>query len=83
VVEAKEAHVPTVPLTPVYKYADYTITILNNGENPAGAQALVQFLLSPQRKAVEGDYGLVPIKPTFSGNAAAVPKDLRGIVGAG
>jgi molybdate/tungstate transport system substrate-binding protein len=83
VVEAKEAHVPTVPLTPVYKYADYTITILNNGENPAGAQALVQFLLSPQRKAVEGDYGLVPIKPTFSGDASAVPKGLRSIVGAG
>jgi molybdate/tungstate transport system substrate-binding protein len=83
VVEAKEAHVPTVALTPVYKYADYTITILNNAENPAGAQALVSFLLSPKRKAVEGDYGLLPLKPTFTGNASAVPKGLRSIVGAG
>jgi molybdate/tungstate transport system substrate-binding protein len=83
VVEAKEAHVPTVPLTPVYKYADYTLTILNNAENPAGAEALVSFLLSPKRKAVEGDYGLVPLKPTFTGNASAVPKGLRSIVGAG
>jgi molybdate/tungstate transport system substrate-binding protein len=82
VVEAKEAHVPTVPLTPIYKYADYTITILNNAENPSGAEALVSFLLSPKRKAVENDYGLVPIKPTLSGSASAVPKGLRSLVGA-
>ena len=82
VVEAKEAHVPTVPLTPVYKYANYTITILNHAENQEGAEALVSFLLSPKRKAVENDYGLVPIKPTLSGSAAAVPAGLRSIVGA-
>jgi molybdate/tungstate transport system substrate-binding protein len=83
VVEAKIADVPTVPLTPVYKYADYTITLLNNAENQAGGEALVSFLLSPQRKAVEKQYGLVPIKPKFSGSAAAVPAGLRAIVGAG
>ncbi len=83
VVEAKTAHVPTVPLTPVYKYADYTVTLLNNAENQAGGEALVAFLLSPKRKAVEKEYGLVPIKPRFSGNAAAVPASLRAIVGAG
>jgi molybdate/tungstate transport system substrate-binding protein len=82
VVEAKEAHVPTVPLTPVYKYANYTITVLNHGENPGGAEALVAFLLSSKRKAVEKDYGLVPIKPIFSGSASAVPAGLRSIVGA-
>jgi molybdate/tungstate transport system substrate-binding protein len=83
VVEAKTAHVPTVPLTPVFKYADYTVTLLNNAENQAGGEALVAFLLSPKRKAVEKQYGLVPIKPRFSGNAAAVPASLRAIVGAG
>jgi molybdate/tungstate transport system substrate-binding protein len=83
VVEAKTAHVPTVPLTPVYKYADYTVTLLDNAENQAGGEALVAFLLSPKRRAVEKQYGLVPIKPRFSGNAAAVPASLRAIVGAG
>lgn len=82
-VEAKKAHLPTVPLTPVYKYADYTVTLLNNAENQSGAEALVAFLLSPKRKAVEKEYGLVPIKPRFSGDASAVPAGLRGIVGAG
>ena len=83
VVEAKEAHVPTVPLTPIYKYADYTITILDHAENQEGAEALVSFLLSSKRKGVESDYGLVPTKPTLSGSASAVPKGLRSIVGAG
>jgi molybdate/tungstate transport system substrate-binding protein len=82
VVEAKTAHVPTVPLTPIYKYADYTLTLLNNAENQSGAEALVAFLLSPKRKAVEKRYGLVPTKPTFSGAASAVPGSLRRIVGA-
>ncbi len=83
VVEAKKAKVPTVPLTPAYKYADYTITLLNNAQNPAGAEALVSFILSPKRKAVEKAYGLVPITPKFSGSASAVPAGLRSIVGAG
>jgi molybdate/tungstate transport system substrate-binding protein len=83
VVEAKKAHLPTVPLKPVYKYADYTVTLLNNAQNQAGAEALVAFLLSPKRKAVEREYGLVPVKPKFSGDAAAVPASLRSIVGAG
>ncbi len=83
VVEAKTAHVPTVPLTPIYKYADYTVTLLNNAENQAGAEALVSFFLSPKRKAVEKEYGLTPIKPELSGDASAVPASLRSIVGAG
>jgi molybdate/tungstate transport system substrate-binding protein len=83
VVEAKKAKVPTVPLTPAYKYADYTITLLNNAQNPAGAESLVSFILSPKRKAVEKAYGLVGITPKFSGSASAVPAGLRSIVGAG
>lgn len=82
-VEAKKAHLPTVPLTPVYKYADYTVTLLNNAENQTGGEALVKFLLSPARKAVEKEYGLVPIKPKFSGQVSAVPVGLRATVGAG
>jgi molybdate/tungstate transport system substrate-binding protein len=83
VVEAKTAHVPTVALTPIYKYATYTVTLLNNAANRSGGEALVSFLLSPKRKTVEKRYGLVPVKPTFSGKASAVPKGLRRILGAG
>jgi molybdate/tungstate transport system substrate-binding protein len=83
VVEAKESHVPTVSIKPVYKYADYTLTILGRAENLAGAEALVSYLLSPQRKAVMERYGLVRQTPRFSGQATAVPKGLRKLVGAG
>ncbi|MGH2903198.1 MAG: substrate-binding domain-containing protein [Solirubrobacteraceae bacterium] len=82
VAEAKESHVSTVSIKPAYKYADYTVTILNHAENPAGAEAFVGYLLGPRRRGVMKQYGLVPIKPKFSGSASAVPKGLRGILGA-
>jgi molybdate/tungstate transport system substrate-binding protein len=81
-VEASSAHLATVPLAPVYKYANYTVTILNRAANPAGAAALVGHLLSPQRKLTLKKNGLVKLKPQFSGRKSAVPTSLRKLVGA-
>jgi molybdate/tungstate transport system substrate-binding protein len=81
-VEASSAHFPTVALTPAYKYALYTATILNHAANPAGAAALITYLLNSARKSTYKRNGLVPQKPTFTGNAAAVPRTLRPVVGA-
>ena len=81
-VEASSAHFPTVALTPSYKYALYTVTILNHAANPAGAAALVRYLLNTARKSTLKRNGLSPTKPTFSGNASAVPSALRKVVGA-
>ena len=50
-VEADAAHIPTVSLAPVYKYAVYTLTILNHVSDPAGAAAFVRFLLNAERTA--------------------------------
>jgi molybdate/tungstate transport system substrate-binding protein len=80
-VEATSAHLATVPLTPVYKYANYTVTILNRAANPAGAAALVRYLLSAQRKFTLKRNGLVTLKPQFSGRRSAVPTSLRKLVG--
>jgi molybdate/tungstate transport system substrate-binding protein len=82
-VEASSSHFPTVKLTPAYKYALYTVTILSHAANPAGAAALVRYLLNSARKSTLKRNGLAPQKPSFSGNAAAVPAGLRGVVGAG
>jgi molybdate transport system substrate-binding protein len=82
-VEASAAHFPTVPLTPAYKYALYTVTILSHAANPAGAAALVRYLLSATRKSTLERNGLVPTTPTFSGNRRAVPGALRQAVGSG
>jgi molybdate/tungstate transport system substrate-binding protein len=81
-VEASSAHLTTVPLTPVYKYANYTVTILNRAANPAGAAALVRYLLNAQRKYTLKKNGLVALQPQFSGRRSAVPAGLRRLVGA-
>jgi molybdate/tungstate transport system substrate-binding protein len=82
-VEAKTAKLSTVSLSPVYKYAEYTVTILNRASNPAGAAALVRYLLNADRTYSLNKNGLNPMKPRFSGNPADVPPALRRLVGAG
>jgi molybdate/tungstate transport system substrate-binding protein len=82
-VEAKTAKLSTVGLWPVYKYAEYTATILNRAPNPAGAAALVRYLLNAGRTYSLKSNGLNPMKPQFVGNAADVPAALRRLVGAG
>jgi molybdate/tungstate transport system substrate-binding protein len=81
-VEAASAQLATVPLTPVYKYANYTVTILNRAPNPSGAAALVRYLLNAQRRYTLRQIGLVAQKPAFSGRGSAVPASLRKLVGA-
>jgi molybdate/tungstate transport system substrate-binding protein len=81
-VEAKTAKLATVPLTPVYKYAEYTITILNRASDPAAAAALIRFLLNTARAYTLNKNGLNPTKPRFAGSRSAVPVGLRTTVGA-
>ena len=81
-VEAKSSGLATVSLSPVYKYAEYTLTILGHAPNPAGAQAFVRYLLHASRRASLARNGLNPSPPRFAGSAAAVPTALRSVVGA-
>jgi molybdate transport system substrate-binding protein len=77
-VEAASAHLVTVSLQPVFKYALYTVTILRGAADPAGAAQLLRYLLGYTRSRG----GLEGRRPKFSGNAAAVPHSLRALVGA-
>jgi molybdate/tungstate transport system substrate-binding protein len=81
-VEAKNAKLSTVALTPAYKYAAYTVTILEHASNPAGAAAVVRYLLASARTYSLKKNGLNPMTPRFSGRASAVPAGLRRLVGA-
>jgi molybdate/tungstate transport system substrate-binding protein len=81
-VEASSAKLATVSLAPVYKVADYTLTILNKAPNPSGAAAFVRYLLNAQRSYTLKKNGLTALKPAFSGRVASVPESLRKIVGA-
>ena len=82
-VEADSAHFPTVPLTPAYKYALYTVTILSHAPNPAGAAAFVRYLLGSTHTKTLKRNGLAPIKPRFYGSRAGVPPGLRRLLNAG
>jgi molybdate/tungstate transport system substrate-binding protein len=81
-VEAKNAKLSTVPLTPVYKYALYTLTVLNRAPDPTGAAALIRYLLDAARGYTLSRNGLTPIRAQFAGRASAVPPGLRSLVGA-
>jgi molybdate/tungstate transport system substrate-binding protein len=81
-VEAKNAKLSTVGLAPVYKYAAYTVTILNRAPDPRGATALIRYLLGAARGYTLRKNGLTPITPQFSGRRSAVPSGLWSLVGA-
>jgi len=82
-VETSAAHFPAVALTPAYKYALYTVTILSHAPDPAGAAAFVRYLLGSARTNTLKRNGLAPVKPRFYGSRAAVPHGLRRLLGAG
>jgi len=81
-IEANLAHIPTVALTPASKTAAYTVTIVNHGANPTGAEAFVRYLLAASNASTLTSNGLTPISPTLTGEAAAVPAAVRSAVGA-
>ena len=82
-VEASSAHFPTVPLTPAYKYALYTVTILSHAPNPAGAAAFVRYLLGSAHANTLKRNGLAPVKPQFSGSARRRAARAAALLGAG
>lgn len=79
--EAKEQHIPAVPMTPVSLSATYTVTILGGAPDPRAAEAFVAFLLGPRGRATLTRHGLTVLPPKLSGHTTAVPAALRPLVG--
>jgi molybdate/tungstate transport system substrate-binding protein len=61
--EAVAAHIPTVPLAGVNLKATYTVTVLNNAPNEAGAEAFVAYLLGPNGQAALNKDGFDRVTP--------------------
>ncbi|NNG38360.1 extracellular solute-binding protein [Flexivirga sp. ID2601S] len=79
--EAKAAGIPTVPLAGVSLQATYTVTVLKDAPNAAGAEAFVTYLLGPAGTTVlrQDGYELTtPPKVTGTG----VPAAIRKVIGA-
>jgi molybdate transport system substrate-binding protein len=79
-VEARDQNIPTVPLTPLSKDAEYTITILKGAPDRQGALAFVRFLLGRSGRAALSRHGLIVLTPKLAGSAAA-PQELRALIG--
>jgi molybdate/tungstate transport system substrate-binding protein len=75
--EAREQHIPTVPLTGVSENATYTAAILASARDPGAAEAFLAFLLAPPGRAILTAHGLAVAPPKLVGDPAAVPPALR------
>lgn len=78
--EAREQHIPTVPLTPVEASATYTITVLGGAADSHGAYLFISYLLGPKGREKLKRHGLTVLRPTVVGPASAVPVNLRSLL---
>lgn len=62
--------------------ATYAVALPAGGADPAGAQTFVTWLLGEPGRAALTAAGVDVLKPVFSGDRAAVPPNLRAVVGA-
>jgi molybdate/tungstate transport system substrate-binding protein len=77
-IEANAAKIPTVPLTGTDLKATYTITILNNAPDQAGAEAFVSYLLGPDGLATLTQNGFkLTTPPKLSGTG--LPSSLQSL----
>ncbi len=83
-VEAKAAHLATVPLTGERLAASFTVTVLNGAPDHAGALAFVDFLLGRQGRAILKRNGLdVPGRVPVSGDKKSAPPSLQRMFSSG
>jgi molybdate/tungstate transport system substrate-binding protein len=80
--ETAEAKIPALSLPPaITPKALYTVTILHNAPNPEGADKFVAFLLGSDGQSLLKEHGLTLQKIGVSGDASALPQDIKAIVG--
>lgn len=60
--------------------ARYTITLLENARNTAGAERFVLFLLGNEGQGLLQKHGLDSVKPTVSGDAESIPAGIKSLL---
>ena len=79
--ETSDARIPAIQLPDeISPKAHYTITILRDAPNPAGAERFVSFLLGSKGRDLLKNHGLELLKPKLSGDAKAVPAAIASLV---
>jgi molybdate/tungstate transport system substrate-binding protein len=81
--ETSDLKIPALQPAPELKAkASYTLTILNDAQNSAGATRFVDFLLSAEGRALLKQHGVDVIKPTVTGNGQAIPPSVQAVLDA-
>ncbi len=79
--ETSDAKIPALSLpAQIAPKAVYTVTILHDAPNAAGADKFVAFLLGADGQKLLKEHGLTLQKKTLSGDTGAVPQDIKAIV---
>jgi molybdate/tungstate transport system substrate-binding protein len=72
--ETADLKITAIPLPPeVALSANYTVTVVRDAADPAGAAKFVGYLLSAPGLAIMHEHGLDTVPPTVSGDAAKLP----------
>src|ERR1700761_4173203 len=81
--ETSDLKIPALqPAPELAAKASYTLTILNDAPNTAGAARFVNFLLSAQGRELLKQHGVDVIKPTVTGAPQAIPPSLQAVLDA-
>jgi len=81
-IEAADTEMTNVkPPSEIQPKARYTISILNNSPNPAGAERFLLFLLGSEGQALLQKHGLDSVKLAVSGDAQTIPAAIQSLVG--
>ena len=79
--ETSDAKIPAITLPPaIAPKAVYTITILRDAPNPAGADQFATFLLGAEGRSVTRAHGMDVRKPVLSGTDSSVPANIRSLL---
>ena len=79
--ETSDAKIPALSLpAEIAPKAVYTVTTLRDAPNADGADRFVAFLLGPDGQNLLKEHGLSLQKMAVSGDAGAVPQDIKAIV---
>src|ERR1700682_2649478 len=81
--ETSDLKIPSIrPAPELRAKASYTLTILGDAPNSAGATRFVDFLLSAKGRELLKEHGVDVTKPAITGNAQAMPPSLQAAIDA-
>ncbi|MFP6561232.1 extracellular solute-binding protein [Paraburkholderia sp. B3] len=81
--ETSDLKIPSIHPAPELNIkANYTLTILNNAPNSAGAARFVNFLLSAEGRKLLAEHGVDVTKPAVHGNSSAIPPSVQAVIDA-